>query len=237
MISQQKYLELLETKKTTAALQVLRNELAPMNTEAEQLHTLSRYAISACFYLMKDSTKLVFSCVRILKSYDSGQDGMVHLALQDNSYSTTCSVCPFLLACCPLETQIPLVYIPSSIMIPQRRLAALLLQAREHQYSRCVYHNSPLDSTPSSLYTDHHCNKSDFPNTTTTILQGHSDEVWNMQWSHNGAYLATCGKDKSAIIWKAGVRCVVLRNLLITVLMFNSFQPKLVSQPRTGQRI
>lgn len=115
---------------------------------------------------------------------------------------------PFLLAT-PVETQVPLVYIPSSIMIPQRRLATLLLQAREQQYSRCVYHNSPLDSTPSSLYTDHHCNKSDFPNTTTTILQGHKDEVWNMQWSHGGAYLATCGKDKSAIIWNAGVRCVV----------------------------
>lgn len=42
LISQQKYLELLEAKKTTAALQVLRNELAPMNTETEQLHTLSR---------------------------------------------------------------------------------------------------------------------------------------------------------------------------------------------------
>lgn len=98
------------------------------------------------------------------------------------------------------------VYIPSSVMIPPRRLATLLHQAREYQNSRCVYHNSPLESSSSSLYTDHHCNKSAFPNTTTTILQGHSDEVWNMQWSHDGAYLATCGKDKSAIVWKAGVR-------------------------------
>lgn len=90
-------------------------------------------------------------------------------------------------------------------MIPQRRLATLLHQAREYQHSRCVYHNSPLESSTFSLYTDHHCNKSDFPNTTTTILQGHSDEVWNLQWSHDGSYLATCGKDKTAIIWKTGV--------------------------------
>ncbi|KAJ3559320.1 hypothetical protein NP233_g11293 [Leucocoprinus birnbaumii] len=96
-------------------------------------------------------------------------------------------------------------YIPPSVMIPQRRLATLLHQAREYQHSQCVYHNSPLESSNFSLYTDHHCNKSDFPNTTTTILQGHSDEVWNMQWSHDGMYLATCGKDKTAIIWKTGM--------------------------------
>jgi WD40 repeat protein len=96
-------------------------------------------------------------------------------------------------------------YIPPSIMIPQRRLATLLRQAREYQHSRCVYHNSPLETSTFSLYTDHHCNKSDFPNTTTTILRGHSDEVWNMQWSHDAMYLATCGKDRTTIIWKTGV--------------------------------
>jgi len=42
LISQQKYLELLEAKKTTSALHVLRNELAPLNVDSDQLHTLSR---------------------------------------------------------------------------------------------------------------------------------------------------------------------------------------------------
>lgn len=42
LISQQKYLELLEARKTTAALQVLRNELAPLNVDPDQLHSLSR---------------------------------------------------------------------------------------------------------------------------------------------------------------------------------------------------
>jgi len=44
-----------------------------------------------------------------------------------------------------------------------------------------------------------------FPNTTTTILEVHTDEVWNIEWSHNGEYLASAGKDKSAIIWRVGV--------------------------------
>jgi hypothetical protein len=45
LISQQKYLELLEARKTTAALQVLRNELAPLNVDPDQLHSLSRYIL------------------------------------------------------------------------------------------------------------------------------------------------------------------------------------------------
>jgi hypothetical protein len=41
LISQQKYLELLEGRKTTAALNVLRNELASQNVDPDQLHSLS----------------------------------------------------------------------------------------------------------------------------------------------------------------------------------------------------
>lgn len=42
LISQQKYLELLEAGKTGAALNILRHELAPLNVDTDQLHTLSR---------------------------------------------------------------------------------------------------------------------------------------------------------------------------------------------------
>jgi WD repeat-containing protein 26 len=44
LISQQKYLELLEGRQTTTALNVLRNELASNNIDPDQLHSLSRYA-------------------------------------------------------------------------------------------------------------------------------------------------------------------------------------------------
>jgi len=45
---------------------------------------------------------------------------------------------------------------------------------------------------------------SDFPCITTTVLKVHKDEVWNIKWSHDGAYLASASKDKSAIIWRTG---------------------------------
>ncbi|KAF5373710.1 hypothetical protein D9758_000745 [Tetrapyrgos nigripes] len=41
LIYRQKYLELLEAEKTTAALDVLRNEISPLDVESEELHTLS----------------------------------------------------------------------------------------------------------------------------------------------------------------------------------------------------
>jgi hypothetical protein len=90
-------------------------------------------------------------------------------------------------------------------MIPQRRFATLLDQAREYQQERCLYHNAPTNARTFSLYADHMCEVDAFPQVTTAILQVHDDEVWNLQWSHSGSYLATASKDKSAIIWRIGV--------------------------------
>jgi WD40 repeat protein len=96
-------------------------------------------------------------------------------------------------------------YIPSSTMIPQRRFSTLLTQSREYQRHRCLYHNSLVDPSSSSLFSDHTCDKESFPRITTTILEVHSDEVWNVAWSHDGTHLASASKDKTAIIWRIGV--------------------------------
>lgn len=90
-------------------------------------------------------------------------------------------------------------------MIPQRRFATLLDQARAHQQSLCLYHNAPMNSRTFSLYTDHVCDKDAFPRVTTAILEVHTDEVWNLEWSHSGNYLASASKDKTAIIWRVEV--------------------------------
>jgi len=56
---------------------------------------------------------------------------------------------------------------------------------------------------------DYQCDKYAFPRITTTILEAHTDEVWNLEWSHDGAYLASASKDKTAIIWRIGVRLLL----------------------------
>lgn len=91
-------------------------------------------------------------------------------------------------------------------MIPQRRFATLLDQARAYQQGQCLYHNMPLKTRSYSLYTDHLCERNAFPRVTTAVLQIHTDEVWNLEWSHSGRYLATASKDKTAIISKIEVR-------------------------------
>ena len=105
-----------------------------------------------------------------------------------------------------LSTEHRAEYIPSSVMIPQRRFATLLEQARAYQQSRCLYHNLSPTNRSWSLYTDHLCERNAFPRVSTAILQVHTDEVWNLEWSHSGKYLATASKDKSAIIWRVEVR-------------------------------
>jgi WD repeat-containing protein 26 len=99
-------------------------------------------------------------------------------------------------------------YIPSSVMIPPRRFDVLLEQAREFQRRSCEYHNT---SEPFSLYTNHSCGRESFPGVTTLILAEHEDEVWDLQWSHNGCYLATASSDQTAIIWRIGVSRLVFR--------------------------
>ncbi|KAL8150646.1 hypothetical protein V2J09_020454 [Rumex salicifolius] len=90
--------------------------------------------------------------------------------------------------------------LPASIIIPERRLEHLVEQALDIQRCSCAFHNT-LDSEL-SLYTDHKCGKSQIPSRTLQILQGHNDEVWYLQFSHNGKYLASASKDESTIIWE-----------------------------------
>ncbi|KAH9930616.1 WD40 repeat-like protein [Fomitopsis serialis] len=168
LISQQKYLEMLEANKVTAALHVLRNELAPLNVDRDQLHALSS--------LMMCSNP---EDLRQRAGWD-GASGHSRRRLLGNLQR----------------------YIPSSVMIPQRRFATLLDQARAYQQSLCLYHNAPSNSRTFSLYTDHLCDKDAFPRVTTAILEVHTDEVWNLEWSHSGNFLASASKDKTAIIWR-----------------------------------
>lgn len=170
LISQQKYLEYLEIGKTTMALHVLRNELAPLHTDPEQLHPLSSLIMCA------DAADL-----RQKAGWD-GAHGSSRRKLLVNIQS----------------------YIPSSLMIPPRRFVTLLDQARLHQISQCIYHNAPVTPHHFSLYADHTCDTDLFPRITTTILQVHTDEVWSLEWSHNGKFLASASKDKSVIIWSVG---------------------------------
>ena len=90
-------------------------------------------------------------------------------------------------------------FISPHVMVPQRRLATLLHQARQYQLDACPYHEP---TTVPSLYIDHQCQTNTFPSVTTHILADHTDEVWRIKWSPNGQLLASAGKDKLVVIWQ-----------------------------------
>uniref|UniRef100_A0A5B6Z3S3 Putative WD repeat-containing protein 26-like n=1 Tax=Davidia involucrata TaxID=16924 RepID=A0A5B6Z3S3_DAVIN len=90
--------------------------------------------------------------------------------------------------------------LPAAVMIPERRLEHLVEQALYVQRDACVFHNT-LDSEL-SLYSDHQCGRNQIPSQTLQILRAHKNEVWFLQFSHNGKYLASSSKDQSAVIWE-----------------------------------
>lgn len=89
--------------------------------------------------------------------------------------------------------------LPPPITLPDRRLEYLVEKVVGSQIDSCIYHNS-LD--PVSIYKDHRCGRDQIPTETVQILSAHKNEVWFVQFSNNGDYLASSSSDCTAIIWK-----------------------------------
>jgi WD40 repeat protein len=85
-------------------------------------------------------------------------------------------------------------------MVPAHRLVTLLQQAKDLQVRQCLFHLRFSDG-PHSLLTDHTCDSNAFPSATVKILTGHTDEVWDIKFSHDGTRLASSSKDNCVIIW------------------------------------
>jgi WD40 repeat protein len=56
-----------------------------------------------------------------------------------------------------------------------------------------------------TLLSDHSCKRGSFPTVSTHVLSEHTDEVWVLEWSHDGRFLATGGRDGQVVIWDVGV--------------------------------
>jgi len=108
-------------------------------------------------------------------------------------------------------------FLPPSVMLPPRRLTALLGQATQHQQANCLYHNRRSEEAgpPESYATDHTCTKDTFPSETIQVLGEHCDEVWFCKWSPNGKYLATGSKDYTVIIWELDPDSLQCRHLRV----------------------
>lgn len=99
---------------------------------------------------------------------------------------------------CPTTTNSTLESISPSVMIPQHRLAKLLDHVKQGQINNCLYHNT---AQPPSLYSDHICDRNDFPLEVGVHLTQHTDEVWYCGFSNDGTKLVTAGSDKMVLVY------------------------------------
>lgn len=108
----------------------------------------------------------------------------------------------------PVHTNSRAESISPSVMIPQHRLAILLDTVKQSQINNCLYHNT---AEPPSLYSNHMCDRNDFPLDISVNLTQHSDEVWYCEFSHDGTKLVTAGKDRSVLIYDTSSFAVLHR--------------------------
>ncbi|KAM0492131.1 hypothetical protein ACHAP8_010128 [Fusarium lateritium] len=83
-------------------------------------------------------------------------------------------------------------------MLPENRLAVLLEQVKQSQIDTCLYHTQALSP---SLYSDHFCDRRWFPTEVALDLTDMNDEIWQVQFSHDGSRLAACGSGRQVVIW------------------------------------
>lgn len=84
-------------------------------------------------------------------------------------------------------------------MLPQNRLAVLLDHVKKSQIDTCLYHTA---AAAPSLYSDHSCERRNFPTEVALELPDLAGEAWQVQFSHDGSRLAACGSSDTVIIWE-----------------------------------
>ncbi|ROT43710.1 WD repeat-containing protein [Sodiomyces alkalinus F11] len=88
--------------------------------------------------------------------------------------------------------------ISPSVMLPENRLAVLLQKVKQSQVDSCLWHTQ---SASPSLYSDHSCDRNQFPTVIALQLNDQKGEVWGVQFSHDGNRLAAFGNDDAVTIW------------------------------------
>lgn len=177
LIRRQEFLELLQQKKTREALTVLRTKIStclePTGQEQQPFLKPLVREISRLSNLAMYSQKDITQTISLDKARSHSRCYLLD-ALQE--------------------------MVAPEIMIPPHRLATLLDQAEEFQLSRFNYR---IKNNQRSLTADSVTNYGAKPAPRTVYkLTEHADEVWSLNFSHSGEYLATTARNATVIVWK-----------------------------------
>lgn len=208
LVMQEKYLELLESRQIRKALVVLRSEIAPLVTPPSQNGSTSK---SPTLGIGPSFNKLSFGSVNgTLASLANNQD-------EDPGVQRLCLLSSLMMCSTSDEVRDKAEWdgvangsrvrlleelqelIPPQKLLPHQRLPHLLEQSKNLQRLQCLYH---VTNPKISLLSNHTCSRSVFPTETSHVLTRHSDEVWRIEWSHDGQRLASADRAKTCILWK-----------------------------------
>lgn len=95
-----------------------------------------------------------------------------------------------------------LLLLPMKDVVPEGRLEELVEQAVGAQMDGCLYHNALGRARPESLMRNYAAGPEQLPSRQADMKDGHGDEVWSVEWSHDGGRLATASKNGGAAVWE-----------------------------------
>lgn len=213
LVLEQKYLECLSTGNVQQALHCLREEITPLGINMQRLHELASLMRCRTWQdLVKSKAwgaQNQSGAPGAPSAHQNGSppssSGIQEASLQEGAALVdTGSLGRHVGSGSQQITRQQLLtklqeVIPSSVMLPENRLETLLGQAIANQVSHCMYYNKT--DTTFSLLSDYACGPEQIPSVTSQVLDGHSDEVWHVQFSNSGAMLASASADGTCIIW------------------------------------
>lgn len=166
VIYEQKFLELLEARRTADALDCLRNHLTHLSPDPKLFNKLPLLCLCA-----------------------TPEEVREHAEWPGAGHASRTAVLEKLHR-----------YIPPTHLLQENRLENLLCQTIEQQ-KRLTMFPYTRQNTVSLLEDMEHC-QDRVPRNILHRLKGHTDEVWFVQFSHQGDLLASASKDSTVIIWK-----------------------------------
>lgn len=166
VLYEQKFLELLEARRTADALHCLRNHLTRLSPDPKLFNKLPLLCLCATPEEVREHAQW------------PGAGNASRRAVLEKLHR----------------------YIPATHLLQENRLENLLCQTIEQQKQKTMFPYT-RQSTVSLLEDMEHC-QDRVPRNILHSLNGHTDEVWFVQFSHKGEYLASASKDATVIVWK-----------------------------------
>jgi len=189
VLCEQKYLELLESGDSESALNVLQNDLAPLHS--------TKVVQEACDGSRNRPELHRLTLLLMCRSAEELKERAVWRGSGIESRSEVIHKLQALMR--------------SSVLLPDSRLESLLGNALDIQKQNAMFPYT-LQTQP-SLLENLSFSKHKLPCKEIAVLTKHSDEVWFVQFSHNGKYLASASKDRTVRIWDT--RSVPFQNIAV----------------------